>query len=567
MGLKNIITLSVVFLLTIGTALAAPQLRLAQTAVGPVVVAVGGSTAPPAVAFRNAGDGTLNLKTASSASWLLASVSGAQINISLQAGSLARGLYTGFVTVSDPNAVDAPQTISVTMQVGSAILDNANFYVAPGGTASASFTTGSKLTSVITTQGNVPFLSLALDGAGSFAFTYPYRIAATAPAGLANGPYTGSVAISGSSFAPDNKIVPVTLNVTSQPIAQPNPAIILARAAQNSPKAVQGVNIGNSGLGTLNISSVTAAMTSGSGWLSAVQSSGAQVVLITEDPAGLTPGSYFGTVTVASNAANGNVSIPVQFDVVAPGPPFSYSNGALNNGQSDIGDPLADGAIVSLYGEQFTTSAPQQNSGLPLPTSLNGVSVFVNDQIVPLYYVSYGQINFQMPYNATVGNAVMRVENNGQRGNSISLQIADATPRILKLGIQNYGIVVNQDGSFPIPVTAGIFSHPAKPGDILVIYATGLGQTTPPVTSGAAAPTSPLAGAPSVTHVQFGASNLFVQPATSNVQFAGLTPGFVGLYQINVAVPPDTPLGDQVTITLAGSGPASRSAAIAVQAP
>jgi len=105
---------------------------------------------------------------------------------------------------------------------------------------------------------------------------------------------------------------------------------------------VQGVNIGNSGLGTLNISSVTAAMTSGSGWLSAVQSPGAQVVLITEDPAGLTPGSYFGTVTVASNAANGNVSIPVQFDVVAPGPPFSYYNGALNNGQSDIGDPLGE---------------------------------------------------------------------------------------------------------------------------------------------------------------------------------------------------------------------------------
>ena len=144
-------------------------------------------------------------------------------------------------------------------------------------------------------------------------------------------------------------------------------------------------------------------------------------------------------VGVASNGANGVVNVPVQLDVQASTAPYSYYNGALNNGQSDVGDLLGQGAIVSLYGEQFTTGAPQQNASLPLPTSLNGVSVFVNDQIVPLYYVSYGQINFQLPYNATVGGAVVRVENNGQRGNTISLQVASATPRILKLGIQITG--------------------------------------------------------------------------------------------------------------------------------
>ena len=292
MGLKNIITSSVVFLLTIGTALAAPQLRLAQTAVGPVVVAVGGSTAPPAVAFNNAGNGTLNLKTASSASWLIATVSGSQINISLQAGTLARGLYTGFITVSDPNAVDAPQTISVTMQVGSAIPDSANFYVAPGGTASAGFTTASKLTSVVSTQGNVPFLTLALDGQGSFTFTYPYRITATAPAGLATGAYTGTVAISGSSFAADNKTVPVTLNVTSQPIAQAGTTSLIFRPAQNSPKQTQFVAINNSGLGTLTISGVTATAASGGTWLSAAQPAGFAGISVTADPTG-SPGLIF----------------------------------------------------------------------------------------------------------------------------------------------------------------------------------------------------------------------------------------------------------------------------------
>jgi uncharacterized protein (TIGR03437 family) len=189
----------------------------------------------------------------------------------------------------------------------------------------------------------------------------------------------------------------------------------------------------------------------------------------------------------------------------------------------------------------------------------------VNDQPAPLFYSSYGQINFQVPYNATPGDGVIRVDRPGQRGNNISVIIAQRAPRILRLGIANYGIIVNQDGSFPIPQTAGIPSHPAKPGDVLVIYAIGLGQTSPSVVEGTNAPSSPLASVPEITRVLFGGGGFAGDPISVAPMFAGLTPGFAGLYQVNVSVPPGLPPGDVPVILFGDGGVVSRIAYINVQ--
>ncbi len=566
MGLKQLFRYTSVFVLTFAaSAFAAPKLRLSTTAVGPVIVLQGGSTSAPAVDYSNAGDGNLNLSVKSSVPWLTPIASGGRILLNVQSGTLARGSYTGLVTASDPNAVDAPQTISVTIQVGTSVPEKADLYVAPNGSSdSVGFVAGSKVTSTITTQSNLPFLSLT--GAGSFTFNVPYQITGKHLAGMAEGNYTGTVVTSGSNFAADNKSTPVTLHVTSQPIARLTPSgLVSFRLAQGSPKSTQFVVIANGGLGTLSITAAAPTTAAGGNWLTAATPAGFSGISLTADPAAVTaPGIYQGSVAVTTNAVNGPVTVPVQFEVFAAGAPVTAFGGAVNNSAAEAGDVLAQGTIVALFGEQFTLGDPQQGK-LPLTTDLAGTKVFVNDQPAPLFYSSYGQINFQVPYNATTGPGVIRVDRPGQRGNSISVTIAARAPRILKLGIDRYGIIVNQDGSFPIPTTPGIASHPAKAGDVLVIYAIGLGQTSPPVTEGAIAPSSPLASVPSITNVLFGGGGFRGDSIAVPPMFAGLTPGYAGLYQINVTVPAGLPPGETPVILQGDDGTISKTSYISVQ--
>jgi uncharacterized protein (TIGR03437 family) len=256
----------------------------------------------------------------------------------------------------------------------------------------------------------------------------------------------------------------------------------------------------------------------------------------------------------------------VQLDVIAAGPPVAAFQGVVNNATFEAGDVLAQGGIVALFGEQLTTGTQVVAQSLPLTTDLGGVRVLVNDQPAPVYFVSYNQINFQIPYNAAPGDAVIRVEREGQRGNPISARIAASVPRVLRLGIGDYAIAVNQDGSFPMPPTAGINSRPARRGETLVIYALGLGPTGPAVPSGTGAPASPLAVAPGNWRVAFGFAGPFGgEAAEVTPLFAGLTPAFVGLYQINVTIPENSPRGAAVPIALIGDNGSSNRVTVAVQ--
>jgi uncharacterized protein (TIGR03437 family) len=481
------------------------------------------------------------------------------VQIALNTSTLARGTYTGVVTVADPNAIDAPQTITVTVQVGTSVPDKADFFAAPNGSPDTlDFTTGSRLTSNITTQGGGNWLVVSQAGGGSFQFTIPYRISAN-PTGLPVGSYSGSIVTSGSTSTADNKTIPVTFRITADPIAGYSTTPLTFRIAQGSPKQTQYASITNRGQGTLNI---TGATPSGGAWLTAGTVAGFSGISVSVDPAGLNPGNYTGSVSVASNAANGAASIPVQVEVVAQGAPQASFGGAVYNGVFQPTDSLAQGAIVALFGEQFSYATPVGATSLPLATDLGGTRVLINDVAVPIFYSSYNQVNFQVPYNAAVGDATIRVERSGQRGNAISTRIVAASPKILLYG--EYAIAVNPDGSLAVPASLG--GRPAKRGEAIVIYAVGLGPTSPAVTAGTAAPTSPLARVPGIDKVIFGGGGGFSGDGVSQpVLFAGLTPGFVGLYQINVVVPADAPLGDSVPVSIGGDAGGSNRVKIAIQ--
>ncbi len=244
-------------------------------------------------------------------------------------------------------------------------------------------------------------------------FASGYIVQVTAQNGQAPGSYTGSVVLTGANPA-DNQTIAVTLNVTSSPIVQPITAPVLLTGFAGGASATTPVSFNNIGAGALAITAASASSSTGS-FLSASVSS-ANVVTVTAAPGSLSPGFYTGTVTITSNAANNSqISVPIVFTVEAGGIPVIYSAG-ITNIANFAAESAAPGEIVAVFGDQL---APQgtlaQNPGLPpLATTLGTVQVLVNNTPAPLYFVSPGQVNFQLPYEVPIGQvATVQVVSNG----------------------------------------------------------------------------------------------------------------------------------------------------------
>jgi uncharacterized protein (TIGR03437 family) len=549
------------------------MLRLVSATVGPVSVAAGTSPAAQTVEAYNAGSGSLSLSLSSSDSWVVPSVGTARqcttttaatsclpLQFALNTSAVAAGSHTAIVTVSDPNAADAPQTITVTVQVGGSVPSSVDVYAAPGGSRDVSFSTNSQVSYHASTQDGSSWLSLVLDGTGSFRFSYPYRIHLAPQAGnVAGSTYTGTLAISGSSFAPDNRSVPVTMRVTSQPIADAGSSTVNVRLAQGAPAASAFIAVNNLGQGTLAIQSVSA---TGGSWLTATANAGGAV--LTLDAGTLTPGTYTGSVTITTNAANTLAPFPVSFQVVAKGPPVINYQGVVDNATFAAGDTIAPGDIAVVLGEQFSFSPLAVGQAPPLAAQVGGATVLVNGQPAPLYYSSYGQLAFQMPVDAPAGLNLVQVQRDGLTSNAVSVNVASRAPRILPIGVGSYGAIVNPDYSIPMPVGSfpGVNTHPAHVGDTLTIYAIGLGPTSPSVATGQPAPAAePFARVTTTPRVNFGGSffGMDVDPL-----FAGLSPTYAGLYQVNVTIPAGVPAGT-VNVKLVYSDLASNVVQIAVQ--
>jgi uncharacterized protein (TIGR03437 family) len=559
-------------LLSAGALSAAPRLRLVSTTVGPISIAQGANGAPQTVEIYNAGDGSLSPKLTSSVSWIGTSA-GVQTNcvsrvgvciplqISLNTASLPAGITTGIVTVADNDAtvVDAPQTITVTVAIGGAVPSSVDVYVAPGSVRDIEFSTNSQLVGIAKTNDGGPWLSLAVDGTGTFRFLFPYRIHVAPSATMPIGTYPGTLTTAGSNFAPDNRSIPVTMRVTTQPIAQASSSHVQVRLAQGAPPLTTAVSLTNLGQGTLTLQG---ALANGVTGLTATTSG--NVAVLTFDAGTTSPGVYSGTVTLTSNAANVIAPIPVDFTVVAKGAPVINYQGVVDNGTFTAGDTVARGDVMVVLGDQLSFAPLTVGKAPPLDTQVGGASVTVNGRPAPMYYSSYGQLAFQLPYEINNGTAVVQVQRDGLTSNPVSVQVADRAPRLLLIGVGTYGAIQNQDLSIPMPVGSfpGVNTHPAKAGDALTIYAIGLGPTTPGVVSGQPAPaTSPFAPLTSTATINFGAGpgGMVVVPL-----YAGLTPTFAGLYQINVVVPQGLPKG-AVNLTVNFSDSSSNAVQIYVE--
>ncbi|HTS30334.1 MAG TPA: hypothetical protein VMH81_30890 [Bryobacteraceae bacterium] len=421
------------------------------------------------------------------------------------------------MTVTGSSAtIDAPQTITVTVRVGSV-----EVYVAPGTSSDVEITTMHSVTTSASTQDGNRWLSLALEGTGSFRFVYPYRIHVQPTDGMAEGTYTGSVTTNGSSVASENVTIPVTMHLTSQPIAQAVPDQVNIRLAAGAPPLVYPfaplVSLVNAGLGTLTPGTVTLA---GGSWIKPDP----QVPAFTSiDPTGLSVGDNQGSITIASNAINAPTKVPVDLQIVDKGAPLIYYQGVLDNGTFVPGDTVSPGDIMIVKGEQLSFSPFTSGQAPPLANQVGGATITVNGEAAPLFYSSYGQVAFQMPVDVAAGTALVQVQRDNLTSNTVSVNVGTRAPRIIA--------VVNQDGSVNLPDG----SHPAQVGDFLTIYCIGLGPTDPVVATGAPAPSAePLARVTGNLSVSFGTG---IAAVMGTPFFAGLTPTAAGLYQVNVQVP------------------------------
>ncbi len=207
--------------------------------------------------------------------------------------------------------------------------------------------------------------------------------------------------------------------------------------------------------------------------------------------------------------------------------------------------PLAAGGLTSLFGAALA-DASAQASRLPLPDSLFEASLLVNGRAVPLLFVSETQINFQMPFDAG-GAVTVRLRNAGRDSEPFTVTVGPVAPGIFA------GAVLHNSNLQPVTAAA-----PAARGEALAVFAGGLGPIQPPVEAGREAPASPL----SATTLPVTAS---VGGLPATVIFAGLAPGFAGLYQVNLFVPATASAGSEVPVILTVSGLASNAVHIALR--
>jgi uncharacterized protein (TIGR03437 family) len=194
-------------------------------------------------------------------------------------------------------------------------------------------------------------------------------------------------------------------------------------------------------------------------------------------------------------------------------------------GVNNLGAPnsvFAPGAIVTLSGQRLTSGSSLSAAETPLPVRLAGTHVEVNGESAPLFSVAPDAVLARLPSDLAVGtDASLTISSVNRAAGSILLHIDAAAPGIIGVN---------------------------RVGDVLSIYATGLGATDPSVDVAAQSPSTPLA----VTRAQ---ASVLVQNQPATVQFSGLAPGLVGIYQINAVLPPG--LGGAADVVVESDGNAS----------
>lgn len=489
--------------------------------------------------------------------------------------------YTALLKVTSPNASNSPQYISVTFHVvritaapvpwctayGMIFRSPEGGPAPPAQSFELTNTGGGFVTAAlsITTQsgGNWLLLSKTSSTANTDTNTGPDTITVRVnPVGLPAGFYRGKIRAvftaertsgSGTVSRPDQEVEvvlivepaggvalqrsgeqaaacqPITMELVGATVGNglnipvSFPQVLMAQLLDNCGQGVTGATAVAVADGqTVSLAEVGGGLYSGN-WTPQKTNDAATVAFSIFHP---TLGSLQRSYTVSAVTASGGTVLPNLFD-----------QGVVEGAGFSSGRPLVPGGIISLFGSNL---APEIGvaGNIPLERKLAGTSVRIGNVDAPLYFVSPGQINAQLPFESQPGDTVSIVVNSNGRLTSPQLyQISPAQPGIFKTATDAAVL----DENFQL-VTA---ENPAHIGRVIQIFAAGLGFTDPPVDTGA--------GGPSFSNVQIPVT-VTIGGIEAHVEYQGLAPNYVGLYQVNAVVPQGVTPGDAVPIVITQDG-------------
>jgi uncharacterized protein (TIGR03437 family) len=223
----------------------------------------------------------------------------------------------------------------------------------------------------------------------------------------------------------------------------------------------------------------------------------------------------------------------------------TYTAAGIVNGAS-FGPTLAPNTIVSIFGTNLSwdTVALQAGdlAGGVMPTSLGNVEVYFEGWPAYLYYVSPTQINLLVPSALLPGNFQFWVARQGTSGPIVTVTLQSAAPAMFQYPTGT-AIATHPDGSL---VSTG---SPAAAGDIVTLWATGLGNTNPELEDGVLPSTAQWLSQLNLFGVWINGAAL----DPSAILYAGVAPGFAGLYQVNVQLPVQLPANPEIRMGLGGA--------------
>ena len=280
--------------------------------------------------------------------------------------------------------------------------------------------------------------------------------------------------------------------------------------------------------------------------------------------------SYTTAANNTGNPRSGAVIVAGQYVVVnqaggvPAGTPSISTGGIVNAASYATGGPpngLAQGSFFSIFGTSLGPDQPVKASGYPLPTSISGASVQViqggTTYNAPLVFTSATQINGIIPSNVPLGNAQVTVTFNGKTGLAAPLLVSKTSTGIFYQAVNgsNRGIAQNVASATDYPLN--LPSAPAKPGQIIVLWATGLGPVNGPDNA------APGTNARDMTETPV---TITVGGVAAQRNYAGRQSETAGVDNIYFTLPANVPLGCNIPVVISAGGVAANTTTLAISA-
>jgi uncharacterized protein (TIGR03437 family) len=207
---------------------------------------------------------------------------------------------------------------------------------------------------------------------------------------------------------------------------------------------------------------------------------------------------------------------------------------------ADLSENIAPGSLITIFGSQLSPT-PGLATDPATADALAEACLTVNGSLAPVVFSSAEKINAQIPWNAG-GSTTLILRTPGGSSDAMRVRVIPGAPGIFRSG------TAGPDTGIPTIVRAVnnelvTLSNPIHRGDDLILYVTGLGRTDPEIPVGVRAPFEPLARVLEMPKITLGGVAL-------PIYFAGLTPGQIGVYQVNLLVPRSVPTGFDIPLRI-----------------